>query len=219
MWQATKARARAEDVFVQENTIIGLEDKESSIYVTKYSDTPEISREGTSLSSTGDPHRITILKMGHGLRLKDFAWLEEYLGPYQEQMKKLAPVHIFPEFNLNPKGKGRERREIFARALAYGLLEVVEDPLRRRPPEVLFRAAEEEKSLSDKGLFDALWVFVHDEDLVAQVSEAVREHEKSVEREKLLKELGEFADEFADRVLESDRWLAQILQDDVRPGG
>jgi hypothetical protein len=218
MWHPTKARARAEDVFIQENTIIGLEDEENSIYVTKYADTPELSKEGTSLVSTGDPHRLTILKMGHGLRLRDFAWLGEYLGPYQEQMKKLAPVHVFPEFNLNPNGKGKERREIFARALAYGFLNIVEDPLRRRPPEVIFRTEEQEESLSDKGIFDALWVFVHDEDLVAKVSKVVREHEASTERQKVLKELSTFADNFADGVSENDRWLARILQDDVRPG-
>ncbi len=195
-----------DEAFPDKITIIGVEDEDDSIFLRGIQ-APVLSRERACLVSTGDPYALTILRTGHGLKLRDFDQREEYLSSFRERMEKpTRPLHTFPAFNLSPEGitKGKDQRKTFALAPAYRIIERVGQ-----------RYQFDEKGLSDRGLFDALWAFVHDEELMAEVKEAIGEHESTSDKERLLEELKGF-NETLGKVEEDNEWLAQILRNGVR---
>ncbi|MBM3298679.1 MAG: hypothetical protein FJY85_01845 [Deltaproteobacteria bacterium] len=219
LWSIREAEAVAGGRFKQVVTVIGLEDTATSIYAGTYADVlaPVVSLEGTTTISTGDHYRLTVLKMGHGLRFQDYDWSLDYLGAYRVHMQGLKPVHVFPEFNLNPLVKGKVGRKEFALGLAYGLIQKERARSYVVVPEV---AGDPSKKLSEeKGLFDALWVLVHDNELVSELQRRRQTYEskdKGPGKEELLRQLNGFAKDFATTVPPEDQWLAQILQEEVK---
>ena len=229
LWSTKQAGAVAQGRFKQVVTVIGLEDRETSLYGGTATAilAPVVSAEGTTIISSGDPHRLTILKMGHGLRFLDYDWSADYVGSYQKHIEGLKPIHIFPEFNLNLLGRGKDARLFFALALAYGIL--IKD---RARSYVLTPEGTREQTLlsNERGMFDAMWTVVHDDRLVQNLCRRVQGYEREKRgsvrdrrgtrarrergKEVLIEQLTSFTEEF--KVPPDDKWLVEILQNDVR---
>jgi hypothetical protein len=90
-------------------------------------------------------------------------------------------VHCFPEFILddpalrNVKSNGKEARELFALGFAYGLIKQ-QPGFGDNPPTYAYTSVTKRKNvaLSEKGLFDAVWEFVHNPELVEKAKAEIR---------------------------------------------
>jgi len=70
--------------------VIGVEDKSASIY------RDIATRTGENLTTTRDPHAITVLHTKHGLPLSALQQMEDFRRAYEEHLRRRAsPLHIF----------------------------------------------------------------------------------------------------------------------------
>jgi len=183
-WTYTKAEADE----TEKITIIGVEDPENTVC--------QVTGLGTGCiyAGTGDPHRISILRMEHGLVYDKLSQADQYVQAYETSWLRGDPIHIFPEFTLD----GEKARRVFARAYAYGLIRK-KGQLYFYHPKTTTRSSSKRKPepvpLSEKGrgLFNAVWFFVNARDLVQQVEKHVESFEQTTHRDKLMDMLNDFA--------------------------
>ena len=215
LWSTEHASAVAQGRFREVVTVIGLEDRDTSLYSGTATAilTPVVSAVGTTIVSTGDPHRLTVLKMVHGFRLGDYVWATTSIEGYRRQMQAFKGVHVFPEFNLNPYGRAPAARKELALGLAFGWIRHVDQfdwqvlPAGQTSPEVL----------SNKGLFDALWQLARREELVADLKRRREKHEWECAAGKanLLNQLESFGRDWIETLSSEERWLGEIVQEEI----
>jgi hypothetical protein len=158
-------------------SVIGLERVVDSIYKDVVGELGQITAD------TENPHMITVLNTEHGMTYRTMTQYAAYLQEYKRetQRKGAQPVHCFPEFILddpalrNIRSNGKEARELFALALAYGLIKQ-QPGFGDNPPTYTYVSAKKTKKvvLSEKGLFDAVWEFVHNPELVEKTKTEIR---------------------------------------------
>jgi hypothetical protein len=95
---------------------IGVQDKDTSIFRNENLQDEEI-------TSTQDPHSVTVLSTKHGLPLYTLQQYEEYRQIFRRhiQQKNASPVQIF-DVNISDDEGEREARQTFALAEAFGLI-------------------------------------------------------------------------------------------------
>lgn len=211
-WQTLTSEAVARDQVEETITVVGVVDPDHSIFTEQLQELAR--REGFTVIATGDPHAITVLKMAHGLAYDTLSQRDVYLHDYRRAMERLEPVHVFPEFNLDYRGCGRARRQLLAKAWAYG---IVQNRMERFTYHLDSDGEDGGQLLSDIGLFDALWHLVRKDDLAGQIEEAVTKFEDRP-KENLLKLLAEFEPikRIPDEWQVREGWLAQILADEAK---
>ncbi len=109
-WKYTEAGMARDDI-ATEFLVTGVEDARSTIY--KFLGAREL-----NFCSTGDPHRITVLKMKHALDYRYTKQYSEFRHNYRKAILQGYPLHIFPEFSA----VGEREKNIFIQGLVYGFI-------------------------------------------------------------------------------------------------
>jgi len=155
-----------------------------------------------------DPFRVRMIKFIRGVHPRSFALRKQFMEAYHKAIARYEPVHVFPDFYLGSETDNR--RQVLARAWAYGYITRQGDEffLRRltdSPPE----------PLGVYDLFDLLWKTANDEGLYGQLQRLVLQGEQSMNREDLLNALDKFQPVCPPSREEDERWLWEILQDEI----
>ena len=199
-WSYHKAMDVAKERISQFIQITGVENTQKSIFSTK------VTKVGEDFVSTRDKHAITVLRMEHGLAFETMSQYETYLNAYRQVMKRNWPVHVFPEFNYGTE----KAKQAFILAYAYGFIKKI------GARYVYMIEGGQERPItekSDRGLADAVWRFVNDQELVNSVAERIETYEEAVERQdekKLVEALESFAKQLT--FSDSDSVLGEELK-------
>lgn len=196
-WPFRQADEDAQQHRMEFVNVLGLERAADSIY-------KDIAGEvGQITADTENPHIITVLSTEHGMTYQTMTQYGAYLQEYkrESQAKGAPPVHCFPEFILNDshlsevKSNGKEARELFALGFSYGLIKQ-QPGFGNNPPIYSYGSGKGDGAivLSEKGLFDSVWEFVHRPDLVEKVKGEVRVLESKTAAANLNKKLREAVD-------------------------
>ncbi len=211
-WQTLVSEAVARGETREVITMIGVADPVESVLIRAL---PDFARgTKTPAVATGDPHRVTMLKIAQGIRYDTLAQRDLYLQDYQRAMERLEPLHVFPDFYLGDAiDEGLERRRTVALAWAYGLIRRTGDTFTLHPASEDLEISPE--VLTEQGLFDLLWRVVHDDGLYQRLREWVQRFEISQSREDLLERLGQFVPSVSEWRQLQEGWLAEIIHSEV----
>ncbi len=208
-WQTLVSEAVARDEMREITTVIGVADPARTVFADYLSD---LGREvGNSVIATGDPYRITVLKMAHGITFDTLAQRNLYLQDYRRAVERQQPVHVFPDFYLGDElDKGLERRRTVALAWAYQLLRARADVF-----TLLKQEGEEPEIVTRQGLFDLLWNVVRDDSRYEQLKELVEQFELAQSKEELLERLSQFSPTIPEERQLHEEWLKDIMVAEV----
>lgn len=206
-WQTLAAEAVARGEGREKNLIIGVANAEETIFADFLRDFA--AQTGNSVISTGDPYRITVLQLVHGITFGTLTQRDLYIQDYKRAMRDFQAVHIFPDFYLGDElDKARERRAILARALAYGLI-------RNRLSEFTLYGEGEPEVLTGKGLFDLMWRIVHNQELYERLRGLVEDWERRRSKDQILDALKGLQLKLSPEAELQEGWLRDILAEEV----
>ena len=215
MFRTQSAEVRAKGIFAEEVVILGLEDAKKSIYTNELKEEAIklIEKMGVSLVDTSDPYSIVVLRMGHGLRMRDFTEKDEYIGDYKKAIKNTTPVHVFPEFNLNYKSRAKLVRQLTALGFAFGLIEPKLGAFYLTGDD----ESEEPTLISSNGLFETMWELAHNDDLLKQLIERIRKFIDKNEEETIYNKLSKSSTSLNTNRISDDEegWLYEILMEET----
>jgi hypothetical protein len=126
--------------------------------------------------------------MEHGLAYDSMQQYGEYLRTYERGLALGWPLHAFPEFNLGDP----EDQRTFALAHAYGMV------WRSGVGRYGYRTGgpnpndPDEGLLTEDGLFEAIWQFVHKPGLLSKARADIAQYEATRGRSELLSTLQSF---------------------------
>ena len=159
-WMYKKEGVLAQDWEGDKIVVIGLADRERSIY----KDTTET---GQLLTSTFDPHQITVLQTKHGVPLFALTQFKDFKQAHDHVMRQgLKPLYVFPE--VRPGGEKAKR--IFALGLAYGFIFKSGVYYHIMPADSGYQPIR-----LDQGMAESLRVFRNNDDMIAHVSKQLDE--------------------------------------------
>jgi hypothetical protein len=187
-WAYRKAEDANAGRIAEHTMVIGVQNAGNSIFKT------DANEKGTMFESTGNPYRLTVLNTEHGLTYFTMSQYETYANEYKNAIIKGKPIHAFPEFAVNGSDERKAGRTAFYLGFAYGLI------TRRGPKEYHYNPSKKkgtvDRILSERGMFDALWAFVRDDELVATVKKQVEtlEYKSGKSKAGLVCTLNEFAE-------------------------
>jgi len=216
-WQTLTAEAVARGEGREKTVVIGVADAQETIFADYLQEFA--AQTGNSVISTGDPYRITVLQLVHGITFETLTQRDLYLQDYKKAMRDFQPIHIFPDFYLGDElDKARDKRSILAKALAYGLI-------RNRLDE--FTLVEEgtakgeggrkgaPETLTNRGLFDLMWRVAHNQELYERLNDLVRTWESSHEKAEILERLQNFRLKLSPEAERRERWLREVIEEEV----
>lgn len=159
-WMFQREGVLAQDWSAEPIIVIGVTDAEQSAFRDqKIGD--------AKLTSTFDPHQITVLQTKHGVPLFALTQYRDFKQAHDYVMKNsVKPLYVFPE--VRPGGE--KAKQVFALAMAYGFVfrtgvyysVLPEDP--GYPPTQLAQ-----------GMEGSLSVFRNNDDLIARVSRCIED--------------------------------------------
>ena len=160
-WNYTPARLGS-DVSLESIVAIGVEDMSHSIFT-------EHIRRGETLTTTRDPHQVTVLHTKHGLPLFALTQIDAWSRKYENHMSRgLSPLHLFP--NLPWLQDVEQGKQYFALAEAFGYI---------TKKGVWYYCRRKDKRLDDvrlgQGLSPAIDHLLSDTGLLREVEEMIRE--------------------------------------------
>lgn len=218
-WQTLTSEAVARGEIREVISVYGVADQEQSIF-SQYL-TELMQEQGNSVISTGDPYRVTVVKMAHGITYDTLSMRDLYINDYARAIERVRPIHVFPDFYLGDVD-AVERRQAVALAWAYGILEREIDKFYFSPVSMATSSEQsatsrfERELLTEQGLFHLLWLVARDDDLYQKIQTEIRHFEARIPLEERLPLLEKFEPIYSeDKVLE-EGWLAEILQRDIR---
>jgi hypothetical protein len=96
---------------------IGVENKDSSIFRDE-------NLQGEEITSTYDPHGVTVLNTKHGLPLSALQQYDQYRQKYKVHIggKGASPVQLFSYIDISDDQGEREARQFFALGEAFGFI-------------------------------------------------------------------------------------------------
>jgi hypothetical protein len=96
---------------------IGVENKDTSIYRDQ-------NLPGEGVTSTQDPHSVTVLNTKHGLPLYALQQYDHYRQLYKThiQQRNASPLQLFSHINISDDEGEREARQAYALAEAFGFI-------------------------------------------------------------------------------------------------
>jgi hypothetical protein len=110
-WSVQTARVPNGGSDVEEITVIGVEDQETSIYKDR------LKVRGVVGTTTLDPHRITVLRTKHGVPVHALGHYDEYQRIYNRYIDtQRVPLHIMPMPDV------KQARRVFGLAMALGVV-------------------------------------------------------------------------------------------------
>lgn len=140
--------------------VIGVNDRERSIY-------RDAIEAGQSLTSTFDPHRITVLQTKHGIPLFALTQYQDFRQAHDHVIRSgLKPLYVFPEVRPG----GQRAKQVFALASAYGIIFKSGAYYYIVPPNPVDPPAR-----IGQGMSDALRVFRNNEDMISRAANLVDE--------------------------------------------
>ena len=111
-WNIDLTRMPEAGSALQPIVVIGVENKSDSLYTGKV-------RTGEQLTTTRDPHSLTVLHTKHGLAVNALQQWDDYRRAYELHLRrKVSPLHIFD------MGDPRRARTVFALGEAFGFINV-----------------------------------------------------------------------------------------------
>jgi len=166
--------------------VMGVEDKDTTLY-------KDLIRRGESLISTRDPHRITVLHSKHGLPIFALEQIDFYQSKYEDHIRRqVSPLHLYPDL---PWLEGEEvARQWFALGQAFGFIEKTGVWYYCQPRDELERDTGRKIRLT-QGLSASLNQFVHDPNLVEDISKMVEEKIRKIGNEEALQILGKYLEQ------------------------
>lgn len=109
-WSYRKAGVLPADWKAQEIVVVGVDEKEDSIYKNA------VSRE-QQLTSTFDRHQLLVLQTKHGLPLFALTQYEQFRASHDEVMRRnLKPLYVLPEVRPG----GHKAKQFFALGMVFG---------------------------------------------------------------------------------------------------
>lgn len=142
----------------QRIVVVGVRDKETSIYKSAL-------EEGQQLTSTFDPHTITVLQTKHGLPLFALTQYPNYKEKHDKVMRDgLKPLYVLPE--VRPGGE--KAKLYFALGLAYGFVFRSGAYYFVTPEDAAYQPAQ-----LSQGMAESLRSFRNDVEIVALVTRQV----------------------------------------------
>jgi hypothetical protein len=111
-WMYRKEGVLGQDWEGEQIVVIGVTDRERSIY-------KNLTEASQVLTSTFDPHQITVLQTKHGVPLFALTRYKDFKQDHDHVLRAdLKPLYVFPE--VRPGGE--KARQIFALGVAYGFV-------------------------------------------------------------------------------------------------
>lgn len=160
-WNYTSARLGV-GVDLESIVAIGVEDMSKSIFT-------EYIRRGETLTTTRDPHQVTVLHTKHGLPLFALTQIDTWARKYENHINRgLSPLHLFP--NLPWLQDIEQGKQYFALAEAFDYV---------TKKGVWYYCKRRDDRLDDvqlgQGLNPAIERFLNDTALLKEVEEMIRE--------------------------------------------
>ncbi len=159
-WMFRREGVLGQDWEGESIVVVGVADEERSIYKGAL-------QQGQTLTSTFDPHEITVLQTKHGVPFFALTQYRDFRQAHDHVLRTaLKPLYVFPE--VRPGGE--KAKQVFALGVAYGFIFksgvhyfVIPDDPGHQPIQL------------SQGMSESLHMFRNSEDLIRHVERQVED--------------------------------------------
>jgi hypothetical protein len=160
-WNYTAARLGS-GADLESVSVIGVENMSNTIF-------SELVLRGETLTTTRDPHQLTVLNTKHGLPLFALQQIDQWQRKYENHMSRnLSPLHLFP--NLPWLQDIEQGKQYFALGEVFGFI---------TKKGVWYYVKRKDARLDDKqlaqGLEPSVDRFLNDAEMVEEITQMIQE--------------------------------------------